>query len=321
MRYHALSLWRRYDMRLLTLSAVFFTSACATTAPPVRTSPPKPFLKSPPPGRLGASCVTLEVAGCSALDAMKGDTAAFHKTHAAQMKVLEGQLQSIARMLSRPEAVPTASIAAYSPDTTAWNDPDGIYPATMVVRFEYERGLNRLGKNVEFDLKQALEALSVSSQAASRDWQELVKGARTTIPDAIAAARTAALVSVQFVDKTFAFSIPAALAERYLRRDALPWEALVSHVITEGKLKHKRVKEHRLQIAPALTVVQQANPRGLAVTITESPAQRDRKTLQSQVPVGDFCKKLRGELRFVPRDQKLSMKAVFRSAADKGGSR
>jgi hypothetical protein len=248
---------------------------------------------------------------------MKADTAAFQSTHAAQMKALEGLLQNIARLLSRPEAVPTASISAFSPDTTAWNDPDGIYPATMIVWFEYDRGLNRLGDTVEVDLKQALETLHVASQLANREWQELVTNARTTIPTAIAEARTAAQVSVQFVDKTFAFSIPGALAERYLKRDALPWEALVSHVITEGKLKHKRVKEHRLPVVPALTVVQQ----GLAVTITESPAQRDRKILKSQVPVGDFCKQLRGELRFVPRDQKLPMKAVFRRAAKKGGAR
>jgi hypothetical protein len=317
---HTGSLWCRHTVSLLALS-MLLVSACATVPPPARVRPAKPFQPSPAPGLLTVKCSSLKVGGCDALGAVQSEAAAFQSLHTTQMNMLEGLLQDISRMLSRSEIVPRANISAYSPNTDAWNDPNGIYPAKLAARFDYDRGLNRLNDISGLDLKQSLKTLREAAKAADKHWQELVNDSRTQVPAAITDARTMAQVSIQFVDQAYTFSVPEPLAERYLKRDARPWDALVSHVITEDKLKHKRVQEHRLHLVPALTVVHQDSLSGLTINIVESPALRHRKDFHSQVHVGDFCKKLRGELRFVARDQRPPMKAIFRSTTKKEGAK
>jgi hypothetical protein len=296
-------------------------AGCATVAPPVKRAPVKPFKADQPPGTLRVTCSTGELGGCSAINELKNKTAEYAKLHAVQMAALEKQLQEVARILSTPESVPLASIEADEPKTEMWTDPEGVYPATMTVRFEYSRGLDRLGEGVQVVLKTALTSLKATAAQSQADWGALVRESRTAVPVSIAAERTPAQLVVNLVDLNLTIALPMQLAARYLKREALPWAAVASHVVTEGRLKHKLVQEHPINVQPALTVSAQVGASGLTVTITETPAKRLRGRLKSEIPAGDFCKKLRAELRFMPAGHVLSRKVEFVSADKAGGAK
>lgn len=304
----------------ITLLLMAF-AGCATVPPPVKRAPVKPFKADHPPGKLGVSCSTSELGGCSTLNELKNKTAHYAKVHAAQMATLEKQLQEVTRILSKPESVPLASIEAEEPETAMWTDPEGVYPATMTVRFEYSRGLDRLGEGVHIALKTALASLKTTADQFQEDWDALVKESLTVVPADIAAQRTTAQFVVNLTDHNVTITLPKELAARYLVRNALPWSAYASHVVSEGLLKHKLVQEHALKIEPALIVGAAVSESGLTISVTETPAKRTRQILQSQVPAGDFCKKLRAELRFLPVGQLLSRKVEFVSTGKSGGAK
>ena len=261
--------------------AIALVSACASAPKPIKPPPVKPFAADPPPGKLGVICASGELGGCDTLEALKQKSAAYRALHEEQMAELKKQLVEIAKLLSLPESEPLASIEADEPNTAMWTDPEGVYPATMTVRFEYSRGLDRLGVGVASQLTKALQQLAETSDQVQRDWNALVSESRTEVPADIAAERTPATLVATLSDQSFTMRVPMSLGARYLKREALPWAAVASHVVTEGKLKHRLVQAHNIAVIPALSVSRKVGAQGLT-RITEV-GKRLRQELTSQI--------------------------------------
>jgi hypothetical protein len=314
MSQNLLSCASRTLLCVVSALVVCFASGCATVRVPPKVAP-QPFKMDPPPGQLGTTCATDTLGGCDRLQELQSKTTALRAVHAADMKKLKGLAKALGRLLSLPEAIPRATVVAEQPDTSGWVDPDGIYPAVLVVRLEYDRGLDRLGKKAWTDIIQAIDVLRETSELISKNWTRVAAESGSKIPPEILAERRDALVTVQLAEGTTQFRLPMDLAANYLRREAVPWVVVASHVTTEGKLKHKMIQEHIMAIRPALEITQQRKGSAMAVTITESIPLRDRKVFQSEIAARDYCKKLRGELRFVPFGQMPPRKVEFRPVA------
>ena len=155
----------------------------------------------------------------------------------------------------------------------------------------------------------------------AEDWRQLIVLSKAKVPAEILSQRRLVKVEITFRGLRAEFELPLFLAQRHLKRDQQAWTAIASHVVTDGALKHRIVQEHRVGTQDAFIVQAEFSARVPRVRITETPAGELRKQFVSQVPVADFCKNLRAELRFVPLNQLLPKKVEFRPAAKSGGAR
>ncbi len=164
-------------------------------------------------------------------------------------------------------------------------------------------------------------------------WSKAISSHATAVPNQIMAERQTAQIVVTAVgprpqipnikpipfDATF--SLPKHIALSRLARDVPQWQGVASHVITKHSLEQVALQEHRFSIQPALEISAVDDGSMATVTIAETPGTRQRLSFESEIQAADFCENLRGELRFVPANQVIPMKAVFSSVEDSGGAR
>lgn len=275
----------------------------------VRRPSPPAFTRGP----LQISCETgAVVEGCNRLKTLDDLTAALTIMHGRHMSSIELAAATLSTLLDTPEAEPRANITIYEPDTRTWEDPQGEYPSLMTVRLDYDRGLERLGEDMVGKVTAAVKALKKTVTDANNEWNSIVVPTKIKIPYEISAQRQMAKVQVIYASGTLeTLEVPSWLAKRYIKREARPWMALASHVITSGALKHRLVKQHVLFLTPALEVTEVTKKGQTHYAITEAKESRQRKDLTSMVGARDFCKELRAELRFARVGSWPAMKASF----------
>jgi len=291
--------------------------------PAVRPAP-KPIVRrpvAPPPKRFKPSCLSGAVPGCDRLQRLKQDTDALRIAHEDHMQTLERLTRQLGRLLSAQVKRPNAAISVVDPEVGVWDDPNGVYPATLILELEYARGLERLESVTLADVKSAVKSLKDAALKVAEDWRQLIVLSKAKVPAEILSQRRLVKVEITFRGLRAEFELPLFLAQRHLKRDQQAWTAIASHVVTDGALKHRIVQEHRVGTQDAFIVQAEFSARVPRVRITETPAGELRKQFVSQVPVADFCKNLRAELRFVPLNQLLPKKVEFRPAAKSGGAR
>jgi hypothetical protein len=285
---------------------------------PQRAQPP--FQYDPPPVALSPGCKTDrgDTTGCaknSALLSAQRDLGRLHRTQMAQMA---GSLKRVHSLLNRVDSQPVVHIALSPLKTSNWTNPEGRYPAELVLRMENGRGLDYLGSDAVDSMKSAMAALKQMSNTHSAEWRETKSNAPMglVLPAELLAQRVLASVSVNLVDTTITFSVPKHLAQEYLVREVSPWDVVAAHVIQEAGIRFKVLGKHRHTLVPALTVTGSSS-----FQIKEMRPARVKATFVSMIRPVDSCKGLRGEVRFVRRDASPALRAAFRPVPKTGGAR
>jgi hypothetical protein len=227
-------------------------------------------------------------------------------------------LRTLNGILNRSNAPPTARISTRPLDTNGWTDPEGTYPAQMVVRLEYERGLHYLGDTALEDMRSVLATLKTLSRGHGLAWQQAKAKfpPGLSLPEELLAERVKMEVSVYLVDETMALELPGVLAREFLRRDVSPWDVVAAHVVKEAGSPYKVVEEHRYELESVFSI-----SSGSSIQITELAPQLDRTEFVSSISPIDACKGLRGELRYVRRNQKPALRASITAVSKAGGAR
>lgn len=288
-----------------------------TQAKAVKVEKP-PFVLDAPPERLTAGCETGHLEGCNRhqlLQRGQRDLALLHQNQTIEMI---RHLHTLNGILNRSNGPPTARISTRPLDTNSWTDPEGIYPAQMVVRLEYERGLHYLGDTALKDIRSVLATLKTLSRGHGLAWQQAKKKypRDLSLPEELLAERAKVEVTVVLVDETIAIKLPDVLAREFLRRDVSPWDAVAAHVVKEAGSPYKVVEEHRYELSPVFSI-----SSGSGIQIVELAPRLDRTEFVSSISPIDACKGLRGELRYVRRNQKPALRASITAVSKAGGAR
>jgi len=308
----------------LLLCIACFSWGCATkTAPPPEVVEVTPFPRDPIPEELVTNCRSEDLVACDALSEMNAKITALDELHQTQYGELEKILKKIARLIKYKERPPAATVTADQPDTSKWTDPQGKYPSKMVIRIEYKRGLERLATKTDVpkELTAELADLYRKSKKFAKAWDKKVSSARVRLPKELMAKREMGSLKYNLVEKKGTINhIPKKLLDKYIVRNAQPWAAKASHVITEYRLSYKSAKDHEVNILPALTVTRPENGKG-SYGISETRAKRERLVLTSMLDAENYCETLRAEMRFYPKGKSPPMKVVFRPVSNRRSSR
>ena len=302
---------------------VLVLSGCmkpVTPAPTPQASPKAvqkpPFAVDGLPPPLTAGCIAgadANGAACARLDLLEDGQKTLERLHRQQSVEISAALQQVYGILNRPADKPAVRLSANPLDTNEWIDPLGSYPAILVLRVEYKRGLAYLqGVDAVQELKSALHQLDRTAELHRIQWRKQRNEfpRSMVIPEEIVRERQPIDVRVNFVDETRKLTLPAPLARQYLARETEPWDTVVAHV-SNKKILHT----HRHQLAVPLTIT-----TGARIEITETDRRLDRVEFVSDVTPQEACG-LVGELRFVPRDSTPPMRAKPQGVARSGGLR
>ena len=292
------------------------TAVKQTTAAPVE----KPRFKVDAPlQRLTKGCETGHLQGCSRHQLLQRGQKELALLHQSQAKEMVPHLRIINGILNRVNAPPIARISTRPLDTNSWTDPSGTYPAQMVVRLQYDRGLNYLGSTALTDMKSVLAELDTVSRRQESEWRDVrSKFPRDlSLPREILEQRATVEVVVNLVDETVRLRLPGLLAQPFLKRNVSPWDVVAAHVVKEAGSPYKVVEEHRYRLASVFSI--DASPS--QIHITELAPQLDRAEFVSSIKPIDACKGLRGEVRYVRRDQKPALRASITAVSKAGGAR
>ena len=310
-------------MNLAVLLLVGLLGGCMKPTTPLPSQAPAPQKAQKPPFEidglppaLTAGCfddADGDGSACDRLDLLEDGQKTLQRLHRQQTIEMTAALEKVHSIMNRPANTPTVRLSANPLDTTAWVDPMGVYPATLVLRIEYSRGLDYLrGSDTVDELKTALYQAKRLAETQKIQWRKQKNKfpRNIVLPDDLTRERATVAVRFNFVDETLNMTLPDRLARKHLSRETVPWDAVVAHVSNK-----EIVQPHRLQLASPLMI-----KAGGSIEIVELSPSLDRREFVSRVTPQEACG-LAGELRFVARDSTPPMRAKPQGVAQSGGGR